>query len=1311
MKRTFILIRYLLTLILSVFLSASLLAGNITLGESGDNTLKVTENTYSILSLNNELANIEFVRVKTNAGYFTLFHIPEYGYSMVEGSPKLPVIKKLIELPLDATVDVEIISQQLQELGLSDYFISDPVMPAQPPLSKNIDNPEDVEFILNEERYQTDEFWGPEVVTVVELGMIRGVRMARLEIAPVRYNPVQNTIQVITDLKLKIAFSGANVGATLAEREDGFSPYFEGIYKQFINYKPLEGKEFITDEPVTYIIVSDPDFEDALAPFVEWKTKKGFIVVEAYTDNPAVGNTTTSIKSYLHSFYEDPPESMNPQSFVLFVGDVAQIPAFNGTAGGHVSDLYYCTYDGPGDIFPECYYGRFSANNLTELQPQIDKTLEYEQYLFADPSFLDEVVMVAGADATHATTWGNGQINYGTTYYFNAAHGLTSHTYLQPEPGGANYAQNIREDINNGVAYANYTAHCSPSGWADPSFNIGHVPQLTNEGKYPLMIGNCCSSVEFQTTCFGEVVLRAENKGALGYIGGSNSTYWDEDFWWGVGFESISANPIYDPDHLGAYDRLFHDNGEPLEEWYVTQGQMPAAGNLAVTQSGSIKEIYYWEIYHLMGDPSLMVYFSQPPETTPNYQGLMPLGASTFSVTTEPYTYVAISKDGVLHGCGIADESGLAEVNMFNPIVVPGEADIVITGQNFKPFIGTVNVASPEGAYVLLDEISLDDSDGNNNGLADFGEYVMVNVTLENLGQQLASNLSATLTTSDDMVTIETGSHDWPDIGSGNTSTEDQAFAFTVEELIPDQHEVPFDLEVTDGTDTWNSTFQVVLNAPVLMIGSYTIDDASGNGNGRLDPGETADIIIPNINDGGSDALNSVASLVCGNPLFSLLNTSVTLGTIASGESKDAVFTVTVDPSIAVGEVITADYALESAPYMINSMLSFTIGLIVEDFETGTFAAYPWEFGGDGPWVIDASAYEGEYAAKSGTIGDNSTTALLVTLEVSNDDQISFFYRVSSENNYDYLRFYVDDIMLDEWSGDVPWSEASYDVTAGMHTFKWEYAKDYSVSSGSDCAWVDFIVFPSLAGAAPLAVIASASPEELCNGESTQLFAYAIGGSGNYTYEWMPEGSLDDPTIANPTATPEATTTYYVVVSDGDGTVTGETEVVVHPLPEQPVITQSGTDLVSSAENGNQWYNTEGMIPGATGQAFTPTATDDYYVIVTSADGCISEPSESYYFIYTGLIEMDEGQSVAVYPNPFSEAFTLDYSLKTPSAVHITLFNTFGQVLTVLEESGDKPSGNHRIRFNAGEYEAGIYFLKIETNEYAIIKRIIHSTK
>ena len=61
---------------------------------------------------------------------------------------------------------------------------------------------------------------------------------------------------------------------------------------------------------------------------------------------------------------------------------------------------------------------------------QVAKTLTYEKYTFNNTSFLDEIVLVAGVDASMATVYGNGQINYGTDNYFNASHGLTVHNYL-----------------------------------------------------------------------------------------------------------------------------------------------------------------------------------------------------------------------------------------------------------------------------------------------------------------------------------------------------------------------------------------------------------------------------------------------------------------------------------------------------------------------------------------------------------------------------------------------------------------------------------------------------------------------------------------------------------------------------------------------------------------------------------------------------------------------------------------------------------------------------------------------------------------
>ena len=163
------------------------------------------------------------------------------------------------------------------------------------------------------------------------------------------------------------------------------------------------------------------------------------------------------------------------------------------------------------------------------------------------------------------------------------------------------------------------------------------------------MIGNACSTNAFQLgECLGEALVRAEGKGALGYIGCTDESYWDEDYYWAVGIGPIKANPTYEETGLGMYDRAFHDNGEPETDWYTTQGQMMYAGNLAVTESNSIRSKYYWEIYTLLGDPSLMVYFSVPDPMVVTVPDILPVGIYNLHFQCEQNAYAALSIDGKL---------------------------------------------------------------------------------------------------------------------------------------------------------------------------------------------------------------------------------------------------------------------------------------------------------------------------------------------------------------------------------------------------------------------------------------------------------------------------------------------------------------------------------------------------------------------------------------------------------------------------------------------------------------------------------------
>jgi hypothetical protein len=110
-------------------------------------------------------------------------------------------------------------------------------------------------------------------------------------------------------------------------------------------------------------------------------------------------------------------------------------------------------------------------------------------------------------------------------------------------------------------------------------------------------------------------------------------------------------------------------------------------------------------------------------------------------------------------------------------------------------------------------------------------------------------------------------------------------------------------------------------------------------------------------------------------------------------------------------------------------------------------------------WADDLQVkYFGPTSARSGTIGHSSATSLSTT--VQGPGTLRFYWKVSSETNYDYLRFYQDDVLNGAGiSGTVDWAQRVLSVASGTHTLRWTYSKDYTVSSGSDAGWVDKIEY------------------------------------------------------------------------------------------------------------------------------------------------------------------------------------------------------------------------------------------------------------
>lgn len=689
--------------LLILSLSVSIYSQQRIFFENTSHGLAITQKTNTSFNASFSIKSIEFKQTITPLGPFVELIVEQFAYNIDPGNPHNPVYIRLIEIPGNVTTRITINSISTSEIHLSDYGIYEKIIPSQPSYFKNT-NPEDMIFHFNQMAYLTNAYPEKDLIKIDYQGMARGVGIAQLIIDPFRYNPVNNSLIVYTNIEFEVVFETDDLASYIQEKERTYSPLFNWLYHTLINFNAPSSKDLITKYPIKYVIVSHPTFKDSLQPFIRWKRQKGFNVIEAYTNQPNVGSTSTSIRNYLQGLYNAGTPDDPAPTFIILVGDVAQIPAFSGTTGSHPTDLYYVEYTGGSDYIPEAYIGRFSATNLNELLPQLHKTLQYEKFTMPSATYMDTCILVAGYDASgYDASHGNPQINYAANIYFNATNGIYSWKVLDPQNTEAIAGNFMREKLYKGFGVANYSAHCDWDRWGEPAFTTSHVNNMQNKDKYGLMIGNCCLSNKFNATggpCLGERVLQVANKGAIGYIGGSNNTLWDEDYWWSIGVTStIQSNPTYASTGLGAYDRWFHTHGEPYNDWFITNAQINYAGNLAVQASTSSQKKYYWEIYHLMGDPSVMTYLSAPDPLSISYYEPLMIGDDSLLVFCEPHTLVALSIDNILLDSKYSMTNSQVTLK-FPPLTEEGVALIVATKQNKIPYIQNITI---EGIHYTYD--------------------------------------------------------------------------------------------------------------------------------------------------------------------------------------------------------------------------------------------------------------------------------------------------------------------------------------------------------------------------------------------------------------------------------------------------------------------------------------------------------------------------------------------------------------------------------------------------------------------------------
>ncbi len=878
-------------LMIGLLFGTQVMAQHIELGaaKSAQSCANVTDEGFTASF---SFSSIDATEVSTEKGVFSNITMEGTYPSGNVGDPSLPAAHQLIAVPFGAqNVTAEVVSYTTTEYKLSDFNINR-LMPQQPSVRKD-QKPEDIKFVYNEKTYASKDYSARNLVDFEIRGNMRGIQVGSLTVNPVVYNPTKGSIIVYNNIEVKVSYNDYDKVASYNEFARTFSPYFACVYKTMFNWRDdvYDQHPDLWQCPVKMLVIADRMFEECMQEWLEWKTMKGFYLDVNYTDE--IGTSASAIRSFIQGKYaEDAP------TFVIIFGDKEQVPASaTGSETSRVTDLQYMTVD--NDDFPDIYHSRMCAQTVDQMLNIINKTLWYEKLQFETPTnrgieYLGNVLLIAGWDSYWTSYDGAPTIQYAMEYYYNTEHGFNNvYNWLgQPYTG-------CYEPLNTGVGFVNYTAHGGETGWSDPSFSVSNVNNLTNVGMPFLAMGNCCLAADwgYNSTCLGEAMIRNNMAAAYAYIGSCPSTYWYEDYYFGVGATNVFGQmPTYEQTAYGVYDAIW-DEGV-----FSTVSAIPFIGNIAVCYAhangytSSVSDKYYWQSYHALGDGSVMPFRVIPSPNNVSHMAIFPIGMSTYEVSAEPGSYVAISKDGVLHGVGLVGESGTVEVEV-EPVTSGGDVTICVTGVDMIPNITVVPAAALEGPYVSVDSYTPSN--------AHVGDESSMSITFKNVGTA-ATNGTTTVTLSceSDDVTIINGTGSFESLAPEAT-IELSGFTFSIAEGVADGTRFTIKTTAVCGSDTWEGKTIITAGEAVLEY------DGMASAGGFV-PGETLTVAASFKNTGHYMATNAIANIASTSEYVTIENDTYEVGTIDPTGVATCVFNITVSPNCPLTETLPLTFTLNA---------------------------------------------------------------------------------------------------------------------------------------------------------------------------------------------------------------------------------------------------------------------------------------------------------------------------------------------------------------------------------------------------------------
>jgi hypothetical protein len=984
---------------------------------------------YSEIVVDFKLSDYQYSPVATSTGEEFVIHSKGGTALLRKGCPDLPKFTTSVIIPEQGFLNLEILDSSYTDypnihLAASRGNMLRNADPKSIPREKGL-------------VYSKNQFFPEAAANIGASYTFRDFKGTTLVIYPFRYNPITHILRVYNHLIVRLK-SNETFLSNLPKKRSINSEQNEIYARHFINFP--DSRYAGLNESPKMLIICHSAFLSAMKPFVDWKLATG--IDTKLVDVASIGNTPEQIRQYVKQYYEE-----QRMSYLMLVGDIDQIAS--PIIHGGTSDPSYGFIVG-NDAYPEVITGRISAETYADVATQVKRFIDYERNPVSGNHFSGSCGIASDEgpgddnelDFEHIRNIQNKLLNYTYThkaeFYDGSQGGLD-------QPGNPT-AEQVNQFLNSGAGIVNYSGHGSSTSFSSSGFSNQDVYNLDNFGKLPIIWSVACVNGEFNNgTCFAEAWLRATKDGqAIG----------------GVGAFMSSINQSWDPPMSAQDEMVDLLTGLSSHSTSRTFGGISMNGCLKMNDDYGQEGEIMTGSWHLFGDPSLVVRTTNPAALTISHSAETFLGTTQFTVNcATENARIALVQNGVLLGSAIVS-GGIASVSV-SALVALDTVFVTATAFNKSPAFGFVKVRSPSNAFLVSNGFVIRDSLGNSNLRADYAEHLTLDYAFRNIGSLSSTPFTVTLYETSSDITVLNSQCIFPSLNPESTVNSENCFGIEVANGVMDQSIVPLNLTLRDQLgNEWISSSHLTVQAPKIQIISVRVDDLNGNNNGRLDPNEDAELRFRISNTGHSRAESGNARISATSAFADFMNSETWTQALAVGDTTELIFQVFVHPDAPIGSVLNTNLTASFGSYPASLSSLFKIGTVIENAETGDFSSYSW-IAGAFPWTADETqSYEGTTSFRSAEIAELEESVLTLDYQTEQSDSIRFYARVSSEEGWDFLSFYINGVFRHRWSGVKNWQRYSFPVSPGLTEFRWVYAKDDQISSNEDAAWIDYIELP-----------------------------------------------------------------------------------------------------------------------------------------------------------------------------------------------------------------------------------------------------------